>query len=59
MSEKLTVNEFFALFVRTPDLARWTSSADSEEYLTLVTYLVGRTMGLQRSSDPGAKATGT
>ena len=42
MSEKLTVNEFFALFGRTPDLARWASSADSEEYLTLVTYLVGR-----------------
>jgi len=42
MPEKLGVDEFFALFGRPPELTRWASSADSEEYLTLVTYLVGR-----------------
>ena len=42
MSEKMTIDEFFGLFGRTPDQARWASSADSHEYLTLVTYLVTR-----------------
>jgi hypothetical protein len=41
-AEKLTVNEFMALFGRTVDESRSVSSADSEEYLTLVTYLVAR-----------------
>lgn len=42
MNERLTVDEFLALFGRTPDVGRWVGSADSEEYLRLVTYLVGR-----------------
>ena len=42
MSEKLSVNEFFALFGRTAEQARWLGSAESEEYLALVTYLVAR-----------------
>ena len=42
MSERLAVEEFFALFGRPPEQARWAGSADSEEYLTLVTYLVQR-----------------
>jgi hypothetical protein len=40
--DKLTNDEFFALFGRTAEQARWAGSADSEEYLTLVTYLVER-----------------
>ena len=39
MSEQLTNEEFLGLFGRTPEQTRW---ADSEEYLTLVTYLVER-----------------
>jgi hypothetical protein len=42
MPEKLTVDEFLALFSRAPGVDRWVSSADSEEYLTLITYLVAR-----------------
>lgn len=42
MSERLTVDEFLALFGRTPDFGRWIHSVDSQEYLTLVTYLVER-----------------
>jgi len=42
MSEKLSVNEFFALFGRTAEQMRWRASAESEEYLALVTYLVER-----------------
>ena len=42
MPEKLTVNELFALFGRTPDETRWVGFADSEEYLALVTYVVER-----------------
>ena len=42
MSERLTLDEFLSLFRRTPELGRWVSSADSQEYLTLVTYLVER-----------------
>ena len=42
MPEQLTVDEFFALFGRTPEVGRWIGSADSQEYLTLVTYLVER-----------------
>jgi hypothetical protein len=41
-AEKLTVNECLALFGRTVDDSRYVSSADSEEYLTLVAYLVAR-----------------
>jgi len=39
---RLTVNELFALFGRTPDATRWAGIADSEEYLAVVTYLVER-----------------
>ena len=42
MNEDLTLNELLALFGRTPEQTRWASSADSEEYLTLVTYLSER-----------------
>ncbi|HLB77323.1 MAG TPA: hypothetical protein VJO72_09840 [Candidatus Dormibacteraeota bacterium] len=42
MQEKLTLNDLFALFGRGPDDARWVGSADSAEYLTVVTYLVQR-----------------
>lgn len=42
MSEKMTTDEFFALFGRTSEDSRWAGSADSEEYLTVVTYLVQR-----------------
>jgi hypothetical protein len=41
MSEKLTLNEFFGLFGRTPEQRRWLSFAESEEYLALARYLVG------------------
>ncbi len=43
MPERLTVDEFLALFGRPAAVGRWVESADSEEYLTLVTYLVERT----------------
>ncbi len=42
MPEQLTIEEFLALFRRTPDLSNWVASADSEEYLTLITFLVER-----------------
>ncbi len=42
MSEKLTLNELFALFGRSAQEARWVGSPDSEEYLAVVTYLVQR-----------------
>jgi len=42
MFERLTVDEFLALFGRTPDVGRWVPSVDSQEYLTLVTYLAER-----------------
>lgn len=42
MPEQLTVDEFLALFHRRPEVGRWIGSADSEEYLTLVTYLLER-----------------
>jgi hypothetical protein len=42
MVEKLTVNELFALFGRTPEQTRWVGFADSEEYLAVVTYVVER-----------------
>jgi hypothetical protein len=42
MTEKLTLNDLFALFGRGPDDTRWVGSADSAEYLTVVTYLVQR-----------------
>jgi hypothetical protein len=40
MPEQLTVDEFLALFSRTPAGSRWMSSVDAAEYLALVTYLV-------------------
>jgi hypothetical protein len=42
MTEKLTLTELFSLFGRTADETRWVGSADSEEYLAVVTYLVQR-----------------
>ena len=42
MADKLTVSEVFALFGRTPEQARTVSSADSEEFLTLASYLMSR-----------------
>ena len=42
MPEKLTMDEFLSLFNRTGVANRSISSADSAEYLTLVTYLVER-----------------
>ena len=42
MSEKLTLSELFALFGRSTDDTRWVGSADSEEYLAVVTYLIQR-----------------
>jgi hypothetical protein len=41
-ADKLTLNEFLALFGQTADEARCMSSADSEEYITLMTYLLVR-----------------
>jgi hypothetical protein len=48
MPERLTVDEFLALFSRAPMVGRWMSSADSAEYLALVTYLVDRPHHRQR-----------
>ena len=42
MSEKLTLSELFALFGRTNEDTRWVASADSQEYLAVVLYLVQR-----------------
>jgi hypothetical protein len=42
MSERLTVDEFLGMFGRPATLGRWVVAADSEEYLTLITYLVER-----------------
>jgi hypothetical protein len=39
---RLTVEQVFALFHRSNDDARWLASADAEEYLAVVTYLVAR-----------------
>jgi hypothetical protein len=38
----LTVAEVFALFRRSTSDIRWLDSADSQEYLALVAYLVAR-----------------
>jgi hypothetical protein len=40
--EKLTLVELFALFGKTSDEVRFVGSADSEEYLAVVTYLIQR-----------------
>jgi len=40
--DRLTVNEFLALFGYTMEVSGWMKSADLEEYLMLVTYLVER-----------------
>lgn len=39
---KLSVNEFLAMFGRPQEHSRWMGFADSDEFLTLVTYLMGR-----------------
>jgi len=41
-TDKLTVSEFLGVFGCTGNESRRMSSADAEEYLTLVTYLVER-----------------
>jgi hypothetical protein len=41
-SERLTIDEFLAMFGRPASVSRWVAAADSEEYLTLVTFLVER-----------------
>jgi hypothetical protein len=51
MIEKMTVDEFFGLFGRSPEQVRWASYADAEEYLTLVTYLVARAELISHSFD--------
>ena len=38
----LTVEEVLSLFHRSNDSARWLSSADAEEYIMVLTYLIGR-----------------
>jgi hypothetical protein len=38
----MTVEEMLSLFHRSSGDARWLSSADAEEYLAIVTYLVSR-----------------
>jgi hypothetical protein len=38
----MTVDEMLILFHRSSSDARWLSSADAEEYLAIVTYLVSR-----------------
>jgi hypothetical protein len=43
VAEKLSLSELFALFGRGLDQTRWLASAESEEYLALVSYLVERT----------------
>jgi hypothetical protein len=40
--ERLTLSELFALFGHEPEETRGISSADADEYLALVTYLVER-----------------
>ena len=42
MFEKLSLKDLLALFGRGPDDTRWVGSADSAEYLSVVTYLVQR-----------------
>ncbi len=41
----ITVEEMFTLFHRSIGDARWLSAADADEYLAIVTYLVGRDAG--------------
>jgi hypothetical protein len=41
-SEKLSFNEFLALFGHAPEQTRLLGFADSEEYLAVVTYVVAR-----------------
>jgi hypothetical protein len=48
MPERLTEDEFLALFSRAPAVGRWMSAADSAEYLALITYLVDRQHHRQR-----------
>jgi hypothetical protein len=42
VADKLTVNEFLGLFGCNGNESQWMGSVDSQEYLTLVTYLVER-----------------
>ena len=54
MPEQLTLDEFLGLFGRTRVANPSISSADSEEYLTLVMYLVERPHHRQHSVLAGA-----
>ena len=45
MDEHLTLTEVFSLFGRQPEDTRWVASADSQEYLAVVLYLVQRNDG--------------
>ena len=40
--QRLTMSDVFTLFGRHAEDTRWVGSADSEEYLAVVTYLVQR-----------------
>ena len=40
--QRLTMSDVFSLFGRQAEDTRWVGSADSEEYLAVVTYLVQR-----------------
>ena len=42
MEEHLTMSEMFTLFGRQAEDTRWVASADSQEYLAVVLYLVQR-----------------
>ncbi len=42
MEDRLSMTEVFALFGREPEDSRWVASADSQEYLAVVMYLVQR-----------------
>ncbi len=42
MEEHLTMSEVFSLFGRPAEDTRWIASADSQEYLAVVLYLVQR-----------------
>jgi len=40
--QNITLTEVFSLFGRQPEDVRWVASADSQEYLAVVLYLVQR-----------------
>ena len=44
-AEPIAVNDFLGLFGCTADDSRWIRSADSDEYQTVIAYLVERSGG--------------